>query len=131
MISSAFPIIATAQLPAMLEFYLDRLGGVQTYRFPDDGDPAFVSLELGSSHLGLGADPALADSTPSPRFTLWVYVDDCDVAVDHLRAVTTVITEPASQPWGERVATVLDPDGNLITIGSPARIRPTTDRLLP
>lgn len=91
---------------------------MQLYQFPATGDPVFVSLDLGSSHLGLGADPALADSAPSPRFSLWVYVDDCDTAVDRLREVATVVEEPVSQPWGERVAKLLDPDGNLIIIGS-------------
>ena len=31
----------------------------------------------------------------------------------------TVTEEPTDQPWGERVARVLDPDGNEVIIGSP------------
>jgi len=51
---------------------------------------------------------------------LWVYADDCDAAVDRLRAAgVTVLAEPADEPWGERVARVLDPDGNQVLIGSP------------
>jgi lactoylglutathione lyase len=30
-----------------------------------------------------------------------------------------IAEEPADQPWGERVARVLDPDGNLVLIGQP------------
>ena len=122
MINSSFPIISTHDLPRLLGFYLDALGGVETYRFPDPrdpgGPPVFVSLDLGSSHLGLGSDPGTVDPGPSSRFTLWLDVDDCDATVASLRAVATVVEEPADQPWGERVARVLDPDGNLITIGS-------------
>jgi len=29
-----------------------------------------------------------------------------------------VIGEPADQPWGERMATVLDPDGNKVIVAS-------------
>ena len=46
--------------------------------------------------------------------------------VAHLRAAGTVITEePTTQPWGERIARALDPDGNEIIIGQPAP--PDTD----
>jgi lactoylglutathione lyase len=31
-----------------------------------------------------------------------------------------VVEEPADQPWGERVARVLDPDGNVVLIGQRA-----------
>jgi uncharacterized glyoxalase superfamily protein PhnB len=48
-----------------------------------------------------------------------VYADDCDAAVDRLRAAGVVITkEPADQPWGERTARVEDPDGNEVVIGA-------------
>ena len=53
--------------------------------------------------------------------SLWVYADDCDAAVDRLRkAGVRVTAEPVDQPWGERVARVLDPDGNEIIIGARA-----------
>jgi uncharacterized glyoxalase superfamily protein PhnB len=32
----------------------------------------------------------------------------------------TIVEEPADQPWGERVARVVDPDGNLVLIGQAA-----------
>jgi lactoylglutathione lyase len=31
-----------------------------------------------------------------------------------------VTEEPADQPWGERVARVLDPDGNEVIVGQKA-----------
>jgi uncharacterized glyoxalase superfamily protein PhnB len=50
---------------------------------------------------------------------LWVDTDDCDAAVARLRAAAVeVVEEPADQPWGERVARVSDPDGNVIILGS-------------
>jgi uncharacterized glyoxalase superfamily protein PhnB len=36
------------------------------------------------------------------------------------------VTEPPEeQPWGERVAKVLDADGNIVIIGAEAASRPT------
>jgi len=44
--------------------------------------------------------------------------DDCDAAVERLRGGgATIVEEPVDQPWGERVARVLDPDGNLVLVG--------------
>ena len=91
------------------------------YEFPGpDGEPDYVGLELGDARLGIGRDPDAA-AAPEPAFSLWVYTDDCDAAVAHLRAAGVEITEePADQPWGERVARVRDPDGNLVILGQPA-----------
>jgi lactoylglutathione lyase len=53
------------------------------------------------------------------RFTLWVYAEHCDAAVEHLRANgVRVLAEPADQPWGERMAEVADPDGNRVIVAA-------------
>jgi lactoylglutathione lyase len=118
MFTTIFPIIITADLTAALGFYRDLLGAAVTYEFPGpDGEPGYVGLELGPAHLGIGRDPEAAGE-PSERFSLWVYAEDCDAAIERLRAAgVTIVAEPADQPWGERVARVLDPDGNLVIVG--------------
>ena len=124
MFTSAFPIVSTPDLARALGFYRDLLEGKVTYQFPPEGDPGYVALGLGTSHLGLGLDPAAP--TGSQRIAIWLYTNDCDAAVARLRAAGTPVTEePTTQPWGERVARCLDPDGNEIIIGSPAP--PDTD----
>jgi len=118
MFDEAFPILSTPDLERALGFYRDLLGGTVTYRFPPTGEPVFVSLDIGSSHLGLGADPEAASGPIPQRFSMWVYATDCDSAIERLRAAgTTIVEEPADQPWGERVGTVVDPDGNTVIIG--------------
>ncbi|MDR7279547.1 VOC family protein [Catenuloplanes atrovinosus] len=116
MFQEIYPILSTTRLPEMLHFYRDLLGAAQTYRFPDDGPPAYVGLRLGAgSELGLAA----SDTAPADRrhVDLCVYADDCDAAVTHLRAHGVTITEePADQPWGERMARATDPDGNPLVI---------------
>jgi lactoylglutathione lyase len=117
---SLHPIIATNDLPRSLAFYRDLLGGREDYRFPDDGDALYVGLLIGGSHIGIGFDPEPLAPPDGRRVTLWVYADDCDAAVERLRAGgVTVLEEPRDEPWGERVARVLDPDGNQVLIGSP------------
>jgi len=120
MATQLFPILLTRDLEPALAFYRDLLGGAVTYQFPGpDGEPAYVGLDIGVSHLGVGADPAVPDA-PLPRpISLWVYVDDCDAMVERLRAAGIAIREePADQPWGERIARVADPDGNEVVIGA-------------
>lgn len=116
---SAFPILSTPDLERALRFYRDALGGTVSYRFPPHGEAMYVGLDVGSTHIGVGHDP---DTKPGPegqRISLWVYTDDCDAAVRHLRASgVRVLEEPTDQPWGERVARIQDPDGNVVLIGS-------------
>jgi lactoylglutathione lyase len=120
MFDEIFPILTTSDLPAALRFYRDLLGGTVTYQFPPEGEPVYVAVDLGRSHLGIGGQDqpgALAND----RVTLWVYADDCDKAVERLRdAGVPVLQEPADQPWGERMATVTDPDGNRVIVATRA-----------
>ena len=121
MFTEIFPILSTRDLTASLRFYRDLLGGSVEYQFPDDGPPVYVGMTIGSSHLGLGADPTAGTDGPAQRFSLWVYADDCDAAIAELEAAgVPVIARPADQPWGERVARVQDPDGNVVIVGSRA-----------
>jgi lactoylglutathione lyase len=121
-VTELFPILSTPDIERALAFYRDLLGGTVGYQFPGpDGDPVYVGLDIGASHLGIGlaADGVVGGQ---PRaMSLWVYTDDCDAAIELLRAAGIRVTEePADQPWGERVARVLDPDGNEVIIGQRA-----------
>jgi lactoylglutathione lyase len=123
MFTELFPILSTSDLARAIQFYRDLLGGTVTYEFPGpDGEPAYVGLSVGTSHVGIGLEPAV-DHAPGRRaISLWVYADDCDAAIERLRhAGVTIVEEPADQPWGERVARVLDPDGNEVIVGSRGR----------
>jgi len=113
MFTAAFPILTVPDLPAALAFYRDLLGFGLAYRFPAEGDPAFVTLRLHDSEIGLGA----GDAAPAPGSALCVYADDCDAAAEKLRAAgTPVVEEPADMPWGERAARVTDPAGHQVLI---------------
>jgi uncharacterized glyoxalase superfamily protein PhnB len=129
MFTDAFPIISTPDLAAALRFYRDLLDGEVEYRFPPEGEPAYVGLTIGTAHLGLASVPATSPGPDGQRFALWLYADQCDAAVERLRAAgVTVTAEPADQPWGERIARVLDFDGNEIIIGQHTGPLPTGDR---
>jgi len=124
MFQEAFPILTVADIQATLAFYRDQLEFTEIFRFPDEGDPVYVGLELGSSRLGIGADQSALTGEARPNaidrpFDLWVYADDCDAALERLRlSGVQVVDEPADQPWGERIARVNDPDGNRVIVAA-------------
>ncbi len=117
-----FPMLSVADMAASIAFYGDVLGGTEAFRFPAD-DPVFVTLRLGESEIGIGtiAEAPLHGRPQRPasghRIELCVYVDDVDDTVAAARAAgAPVPLAPADQPWGERVAYVADPDGNLVML---------------
>jgi lactoylglutathione lyase len=115
----AFPILTVSDMSRSLAFYRDLLGFELTYTFPDEADPAFASLAVEGGKLGLGS--AGDEPVESASTALWLYTDDVDGAVSRLRdAGVPVVAEPADQSWGERVASVSDPDGYVVHIGAPS-----------
>jgi lactoylglutathione lyase len=110
----AFPIIGVESVAASRAFY-EALGFSQTYRFPAEGEPGYVTMSRGESSLGISALSAADED----RFGFWVYVDDVDAMLERLRDFgAQVVSEPEDQPWGERVARVRDADGHLVYLGA-------------
>ena len=130
MIDSAYPIVEVPDLEAALRFYRDGLGANVVYRFPPTGDPVYVTLQTGSSQLGLGlAEGATAGA--GAGILLWFYVEDVDETTAALTASgVTVLEEPNDTEWGERVALVSDPFGTRVrvSLGAPLPRSPEEDR---
>jgi lactoylglutathione lyase len=121
MFNDVFPILTTPDMARALGFYRDLLEGEVEYQFPPDGHPDYVGMNIVGDHVGIGRAADDTAGAGGQRFSLWVYADSCDEAVERLRAAgTTVTEEPADQPWGERIARVLDPDGNEVIVGQKA-----------
>ena len=58
-----------------------------------------MGLDVGSTHIGIGHDPETTEGPGGQRISIWVYADDCGVAVERLRAAgVRVVEEPADQP---------------------------------
>ena len=65
---------------------------------------------------------AASDDPDANRSAYWVSVDDVDMSFAELRSIgAEVVSEPRDEPWGERVASVRDPEGNLVHIGAALR----------
>lgn len=118
-----FPMLSAEDFGASIRFYRDLLGGAEAFRFPAD-EPAFVTLRFGESELGIGAmggEPIHGRAqrpASGHRIELCLYVDDVDATA---AAAPDVVVEPRDMPWGERIAYIADPDGNLVMLAMPAR----------
>jgi lactoylglutathione lyase len=120
------PIVYVADVDRSVAFYADQLGFDPFYRQPSEGAADYVGLRLGESRLGIVTAEAPrhlfgSEIGGSPRFELWVIVEDVDVTVAQLReSGVPVLREPEDMPWGERLGYVADPDGNPVALAAPA-----------
>src|SRR5690606_137020 len=119
-------MLSVADMGRALAFYGEVLGGEKSYQFPPEGEPEFITLRFGADEVGFGKlnDTPLHGRPQRPatghRIELCIYVDDIDERVAAVRGIgAPIVTEPADQPWGERIAYVEDPDGNLVMLTAP------------
>ena len=120
-VQSLFPILLTRDLAGLVRFYENALGATVVYRFGEGGEDDYVSLQLGETSLGIGRDLDALPPSVGDRAALWFYVDDVDATYDAwLAAGGHAEQPPADMPWGERVAQVRDPGGNLVNLGAEA-----------
>ena len=125
MATRAFPVVYASNVEQTARFW-ERLGFAQFFRLPDDGAPGYVGLRRGHAELAVVASEWSKEQYglevgSGPRFEMFVYVTDVDQMLPRLRAEgVTVLHEPADMPWGERIASVADPDGNPVALANEA-----------
>lgn len=124
-----YTILYVADVPASLDFYERALG--QRRRFLHESGQ-YAELETGATALALAAHELAAANLPGvygagerpsgpPPFEVCFVTDDVPGAFE--RAVqegAEPVTPPQTKPWGQHVAYVRDPDGNLVELASPA-----------
>jgi predicted enzyme related to lactoylglutathione lyase len=110
------PIIVTNDLDRLLAFYTGLLGAQEVMRFPEDGPVFYVGLELGDAELGLSSDASVVPGEPG-RMLLSIEVPDVDALLPQVEELGGTATSGANDmPWGQRVAHIKDPDGNVVNL---------------
>jgi predicted enzyme related to lactoylglutathione lyase len=110
------PIIVTNDLERLLAFYTELLGAREVMRFPEDGPVFYVGLELAGSELGLSSDDSVVPGDPG-RMLLSIEVPDVDALLPRVEPLGGTATSGANDmPWGQRVAHIKDPDGNVVNL---------------
>ena len=105
-----------ARFDAMRDFYRDTLGlpvrnerdGRIAFAWPDAPDHRII-LTTHAEARGANSDPA--------RVMLHLLVDDLEAVASRLRTSgVTFLREPSREHFGGHVATLRDPDGNLVQL---------------
>jgi uncharacterized glyoxalase superfamily protein PhnB len=108
---------------AAIAFLTGALGLVQQQIYTnDDGTIAHAELSFGDGVVLLGTRTGRSDPFDTGHAVLYLVADGAD-AVDahHGRAVAAgaeVVQELTDQPYGSREFALLDPEGNIWTMGS-------------
>ena len=124
-----FTILYVADVDASLDFYERALG--QRRRFLHESGQ-YAELDTGETALALAAQELAAANLPGvyrpeerpatrPAFEVCFVTENVQAAFD--RAVeegAAAVSPPQTKPWGQDVAYVRDPDGNLVELASPA-----------
>jgi predicted enzyme related to lactoylglutathione lyase len=110
------PIIVTNDIQRLQAFYADLLRAEEVLRFPEDGSVFYVGLRLGDSELGLSSDASVVPGAPG-RMLLSIEVPDVDALLPQVERLGGTATSGANDmPWGQRVAHIKDPDGNVVNL---------------
>ena len=124
-----YTILYVSDVPASLDFYERALG--QRRRFLHESGQ-YAELDTGDTALAFAAHELAAANLPGvyqpdegtsarPAFEVCFVTRDVQGAFDRAIAEgAEAVRPPQKKPWGQDVAYVRDPDGNLVEIASPA-----------
>lgn len=123
-----YTILYVDDVARSLGFY-ERALGVQRRFLHESGD--YGELETGATALAFATHELAASNLPGvyegatanggrPPFEVCFVTEDVEGAYERaVDAGADPVTEPQTKPWGQDVAYVRDPDGNLIEFASP------------
>jgi predicted enzyme related to lactoylglutathione lyase len=116
MTSTITPILVTRDVDRLHAFYATLFEATQTVRVPEGGPVFYLGLRIGDSDLGLSADAEVDVGRPV-RVLLSIDVGDVDALLPRVAALGGSAPGPANDmPWGQRVAHISDPDGNVVNL---------------
>ena len=123
-----YTILYVEDVPRSLDFYKRALGLERRF-LHESGD--YGELETGATALAFATHALAASNLPGvydgtsdtggrPPFEVCFVTEDVEGAYGRaVDAGADSVTEPTTKPWGQDVAYVRDPDGNLIELASP------------
>jgi catechol 2,3-dioxygenase-like lactoylglutathione lyase family enzyme len=114
--NSIRPIIVTPDIDRLRTFYTSLLGAEEIFRYPEEGPVFYSGLRLGDSELGLSSDSGVPTGPPG-RVLLSIDVPRVDDALPKVGSLGGHVQASANDmPWGQRVAHIADPDGNVVNL---------------
>jgi uncharacterized glyoxalase superfamily protein PhnB len=111
------PYLIVASVKQQLAFLNAAFGSEELYKMElPDGSIRHAEVRIDDSVVMMGERPDGRDPMPC---SIHVYVADVDATYGHaLRAGASSVSEPRDQPYGDRSAGVMDPEGNVWWLGT-------------
>ena len=110
------PILVTPDLDRLVAFYTRLLGAREVQRYPEDGPAFHVGLALGDSEFGIVRNTDVVPGDAG-RVLLSIDVPDVEALLPRVGELGGTATSGANDmPWGQRVAHIKDPDGNVANL---------------
>ena len=102
-------IVFTTRMEELAEWYRQGLGLGDW-----EAAPGHLGQRVGAVYLGFD-QVAEAPGTPPSAVTLWFTVDDLHATFDRMVEMGAGVSYPPTEkPWGDTLASLLDPDGNVL-----------------
>lgn len=102
-------IVFADDLDLLSRFYISALGIGDDFVEEED----HVGFNLGDVYLGFDRSDG-SHGRPGP-VTFWLRVSDLDATYEKcLLLGAKPVIEPVERPWGDRLASVTDPEGNVV-----------------
>jgi uncharacterized glyoxalase superfamily protein PhnB len=103
--------LAVANVNASINFLERAFGFTRGVVLPGvDGQPRYAEMRHGDSVVML-IPKGDSTSATGGAAALYTYVGDVDKALTKARAAGAGVSEAEDRPWGDRTATITDPDG--------------------
>ncbi len=105
------PFVIVKGAAQFIDFMKAAFNAVEIARVGEDGAIGHAEVRIGDSVVMTFDSKQEWPETPA---FLRLYVEDCDATVQQaLKSGAAFVTKPTNMPWGDRVARVRDPLGNL------------------
>ena len=106
------PYLIVQEAAQLIDFVKQAFDATETFRGTGSAGGIHAEVKIGDSMVMIGGGGAWRGEPGSA--TLYLYMDDVDSIYQRaLQAGATSITEPADQPYGDRMAGVKDSFGNV------------------
>ena len=106
------PYLMVQEAAQLIDFVKQAFAATETFRTTGSAGGIHAEVRIGDSMVMIGGGGAWKGE-PMPA-AIYLYMDDVDAVYQRtLQAGATSLTEPADQSYGDRVAGVKDPFGNV------------------
>ena len=104
------PYLTVQDAEGLVGFVKETFGAQESYRGTGSAGGLHAEFNIGDSMLMIGGGPMIKEPLPA---ALYLYLEDVDAVYQRaLQAGAVSLSEPADQPYGDRLAGVKDRFGN-------------------